>query len=92
MRRELAFILLGISLLACKHNPKPKEKALTKTNIQAEKKIRKHQIEKKTIDGISTDCKCYNGIGSTENDKPILISKFSNGTSLSLCGYFDKEK
>lgn len=36
------------------------------------------------------DCMCFNGIGSSEGDEPILVSKFSNGTSLSLCGYFDK--
>ncbi|WP_020532546.1 hypothetical protein [Flexithrix dorotheae] len=93
MKIRLIFILLGISVIACKNNSDSKEeKELTKTEIQAETKIPINQVEKELEEKPSTDCKCFNGIGSSEDDKPIIISKFSNGTSLSLCGYFDKEK
>jgi hypothetical protein len=40
-----------------------------------------------TVVAQSTDCGCFNGIGSTESDKPSLTIKFSNGTTLSVCGY-----
>lgn len=35
----------------------------------------------------STDCGCFDGIGSSESDKPSLTIKFGNGTTLSVCGY-----
>lgn len=40
-----------------------------------------------TVTAQSTDCGCFNGIGSSESDKPSLTIKFNNGTTLSLCGY-----
>lgn len=39
----------------------------------------------------STDCSCFNGIGSTEKDEPSLTIEFSNGTVLTVCGY-EQEK
>ncbi|WP_420572961.1 hypothetical protein [Kordia sp.] len=39
----------------------------------------------------SSNCKCFNGIGSTKGDKPSLIFKFLNGSSVNVCGYYDKE-
>ena len=35
----------------------------------------------------SNDCGCFNGIGSSESDKPSLTIEFTNGTTLSVCGY-----
>lgn len=39
----------------------------------------------------STECGCFNGIGSSASDTPSLTIKFSNGTILSVCGY-EQEK
>jgi len=37
------------------------------------------------------ECKCFNGIGSSEDDKPSLTIAFSNKINLSICGY-EEEK
>jgi hypothetical protein len=37
--------------------------------------------------GQEEKCKCFNGIGSSESDKPSLIVPFKNGINLSVCGY-----
>jgi hypothetical protein len=42
-------------------------------------------------DQSSNDCGCFGGIGSSESDAPSLKTTFSNGTSLSICGYFDEK-
>lgn len=44
-----------------------------------------------TVTAQSTDCRCFNGIGSSEFDEPSLTIDFSNGTTLSVCGY-EQEK
>ena len=44
-----------------------------------------------TVTAQSTDCGCFSGIGSSKSDKPSLILKFSNGTTLSVCGYEQKK-
>ncbi len=49
------------------------------------------QVKEEIAESSESVCKCFNGIGSSENDKPITTSTFSNGTSVSLCGFFDKE-
>lgn len=36
-------------------------------------------------------CSCYDGIGSTKGDLPVLKSDFSNGQSLVTCGFLDDE-
>ena len=36
-------------------------------------------------------CGCYNGIGSSEKDNPIMTFEFSNKKSVSICGYSNKE-
>ena len=42
---------------------------------------------------ISNDsyCKCFNGIGASDKDKPLLTFNFSNGKSVSVCGYKDPD-
>ena len=37
------------------------------------------------------DCKCFDGIGASINDKPTLTYNFENGKSVSICGFVDKE-
>ncbi len=44
-----------------------------------------------TVTAQSTDCGCFNGIGSSESDKPSLTIEFSNGTTLSVCGNEQKK-
>lgn len=34
----------------------------------------------------NAECGCFNGIGSSEKDKPSLVTEFSNGVSVSVCG------
>ena len=41
--------------------------------------------------GQTNSCECFNGIGSSENDKPSLIVEFVNGQKLSVCGYEQKK-
>jgi hypothetical protein len=40
---------------------------------------------------IDNVCKCYNGIGASDKDNPLLIFNFSNGKSVSICGYKDPD-
>ncbi len=35
----------------------------------------------------SEECNCYKGVGSSETDVPILTYSFTNGKSISICGY-----
>ncbi|MDP2721856.1 MAG: hypothetical protein Q8O72_03780 [Bacteroidales bacterium] len=44
-----------------------------------------------TVTAQSTECGCFNGIGSSEKDEPSLTTEFSNGTTLTVCGY-EQEK
>ena len=36
-------------------------------------------------------CKCFDGIGSRNGDTANIVMNFSNGESISLCGFVDKE-
>ena len=40
--------------------------------------------------GQPTECGCYEGIGFSINDTPILVTKFDNGQILTVCGYLEK--
>jgi hypothetical protein len=40
--------------------------------------------------GQSKGCRCFDGIGSSSKDTPILVAKFPNGQILSVCGYLEK--
>lgn len=52
-----------------------------------------HNIEKENSSSVlgnaklQEECGCFNGIGSSEADKPSLVAEFSNGVSVSVCGY-----
>lgn len=41
--------------------------------------------------GQNKDCGCFDGIGSSENDKPSLTLEFSDGDKISVCGYEEKK-
>lgn len=42
--------------------------------------------------GQTVKCKCFDGIGSSENDTPVLTIEFDNGVNLSVCGYLKERK
>jgi len=85
-------LILSVSFLACKNNSKSKREAqIIETNTEGLPKATTNHIIDEPNERLESDCKCFNGIGSTESDKPILTSTFSNGVSLGLCGFFDKE-
>ena len=45
---------------------------------------------KSTINNLAAlndSCKCFDGIGSSKDNKPNLVFTFSNGESVSVCGY-----
>jgi len=43
-----------------------------------------------TIQSIQ-NCRCFDGIGASKNDKPTLTYEFPNGKTVSICGFVDKE-
>lgn len=83
---------LSASILACKETAvyKSEELSIKSENLISSKQQIIDTVEA-PIEITDSACKCFHGIGSTENDKPIITSTFSNGTSVSLCGFFDKE-
>lgn len=67
---------------------KEKTEEITQTvykesNVEVEIKKKEEPSEKNAI----SKCKCFDGIGSTDKDEPILTLSFSNGKSISVCGY-----
>lgn len=88
----IKLLTLSLSLFACNTNSESKsEKQLIKTDTKVLSEASDNHLNETSKDKSESDCKCFNGIGSTESDKPILTSTFSNGASVSLCGFFDKE-
>lgn len=88
----IILFLISLSILACKNKSESRNVELsvkTENKTSSEQQIMYSEEETVVVSELS--CNCFNGIGSTENDKPIFISTFSNGTSVSLCGFFDKE-
>ena len=84
--------MLSLSFFACKNSSESKsEEQIIETNTEVLPEANTNHIEDKPNEQLESDCKCFNGIGSTESDKPILTYTFSNGASVSLCGFFDKE-
>tara|TARA_B110000114_G_C15026594_1_gene371209 strand:- start:356 stop:1126 length:771 start_codon:yes stop_codon:yes gene_type:complete len=84
--------ILSISFFACKNNSESKsEEQIIKTDTAVLFKATTNHIKDEPNERLESGCKCFNGIGSTERDKPILTSTFSNGASVSLCGFIDKE-
>ncbi len=89
MTSKITFILiLSFLILSCgeKSNKKntakiKKDSLIVLENVETESEAK--NIEK----GLKKQCKCYNGIGSSDKDMPILTFDFSNGKSVSICGY-----
>ncbi|KMQ67365.1 hypothetical protein [Chryseobacterium koreense] len=53
----------------------------------------KSKLNQENITNSKTEnsCKCFDGIGSSKNDEPILTYTFENNKSVSVCGFVDKE-
>ena len=74
-------LIFSITFLITFCNEKKIENTIeTKTNSK---------VIKKEIKEIS--CKCFDGIGSSKDDTPILELNFSSGQRISICGFLDKE-
>lgn len=56
-------------------------------NKQKLEQVRHSKISSKFIDS----CNCFTGIGSRKDAPPVLVYQFSNGQSLSICGFDDRE-
>ena len=65
-----------------------KDLKIEKSEKQIEETIVKDSISSKNV----KECGCYNGIGSSENSEPIMTYNFSNGKSVSVCGYKETGK
>lgn len=75
------FYLLIFCLLSCQNQGEKRQ------NIEAEQNL----LINKTSTSSELECKCFDGIGSVKGDQAVLTTQFSNGTSLSLCGYVDED-
>ena len=73
-------LIFSITFLITSCNEKKRENIIeTKTNSK---------VIKKEVKEIS--CKCFDGIGSSKDDNPILEMNFSNGQKISVCGFLRK--
>ena len=59
--------------------------------IKTESKVTPIPKEIVSEENISKECKCYDGIGSSDKDAPSLTFNFSNSKSVSICGYKNPE-
>jgi hypothetical protein len=89
----ITIFIVGVSLLSCKDKSesKIKDESIKIDSTKAKAETELNAFEQDSEIRSITECKCFDGIGSTKTDKPVLISKFSNGNSVSVCGFFDKE-
>ena len=69
------------------HNKETLAKRYTNVELRGDEPLKRLDSNNQ----LKSECNCFKGIGSSEDDKPIIKSKFSNGTILTLCGYFDEE-
>ena len=86
----ITMTILIILFSSC--SPKKEKKAITQNAKDLKIEKSEKQIEQTAVkDTISSEileeCGCYNGIGSSENSEPIMTFDFSNGKSVSVCGY-----
>jgi len=86
MTRTITLTLISIFLLSCSEKTE-KTNSTEKINptISEETEIVQPKIDKEKT------CQCYNGIGASEKDNPLLIFDFSNGKSVSICGFKDPD-
>ena len=68
------------------------ERLTTQTNIVLDKPLQKSL--KKTTESVEIDldedCRCFDGIGSSKTDKPLLVFNYTDGNMVSVCGYSEE--
>ena len=74
---RLTIILTCILILGCKNKPETKSIVKEKPNLYTNNK--------------DNSCNCFDGIGSRKGDIATLVINFTNGQSVSICGFVDKE-
>ena len=94
------FVVIFLLLFATSCNISQKKVSKNLALINESKNIAQDKIKdqeesileiNKKISSTQKDCNCFNRIGSTAVDDPVLISHFSNGTSTFTCGFYDNE-
>ena len=75
---RLTILFICILHLGCKNKSKTKSAVNEKPNLFTNSK--------------DNSCYCYDGIGSRKGDTATLVINFTNGRSVSICGFVDKEK
>lgn len=89
---KIILLLLGLVLLSCNNNPKSKaESKMTNSKNQAFESKPNSEIKGDFEINTNDKCSCFKGIGSSKRDKPLVISNFSNGSSISICGYLEEK-
>ena len=58
--------------------------------FSCEKETKNNLIAENNVTS-TKDCKCFDGIGSSKNDDPVLTYQFDNNKSVNVCGFVDKE-
>jgi len=89
MNKLTSIIILIFLLFGCVEKPeKKKTTELVKENSTLTSQKMETEIEKSEL---TKECECFDGIGSTKVDKPILTFSFLNKKSISVCGFYDKD-
>ena len=86
MKRTIIHSLIVIILFSCTEKVEKQNSDKMLNSIISEKT---ELVNQKVVK--ERKCQCFDGIGASEKDTPILIYEFSNGKSISICGYQDSE-
>jgi hypothetical protein len=76
---KIIYIVFSLLTISCSNN---NQINVNETSSSTE------AIQEKAV---TLTCNCFNGIGSRKGDSAIFEMKFSNGESISVCGFMDKE-
>jgi hypothetical protein len=76
---QILLLTVAIFIVCCNSESSDKE------NTNAFKSVNQDSIKK------SSDCFCFDGIGSKSSDLPIINFEFANGKKIVVCGFVDKE-
>ena len=74
---RLTILFICILTLGCKNKSETKSEVKETPNLITKNKV--------------NSCNCFDGIGSTKGDTSALKINFTNGQSISVCGFVDKE-
>jgi hypothetical protein len=86
MIKPITYLLVLTLLISCSWKT---ERTNSTEEVIPNVSVKSDNIESEiSIDNV---CKCYNGIGASDKDNPLLIFNFSNGKSVSICGYKDPD-